>query len=155
MAKPFSTVIHRVVGITPSGLIETLVEPLLAIGNDRQWKSFCDSTGLERLIAGDRFSTNQSRVKNRHFLIPVLQRMFRHRKAEEWHRILVRSQVPVAPSFQYSRRGTRSTDPQQEDDGEVRPWHSIPGITDEILQDKTKKNSDRSSSRRTYGGDSS
>jgi formyl-CoA transferase/CoA:oxalate CoA-transferase len=72
---------------------------VLAVGNDRQWRNFCNATGLERLIADNRFFTNQSRVKNRHFLIPVLQRMFRKRTCKNWHRILVQAHVPATPVF--------------------------------------------------------
>jgi crotonobetainyl-CoA:carnitine CoA-transferase CaiB-like acyl-CoA transferase len=72
---------------------------VLAIGNDHQWTNFCHAMGLERLIADRRFSTNPSRVRNRQLLIPVLERMFRRRKAKEWHRILVQAKVPAAPVF--------------------------------------------------------
>jgi len=70
---------------------------VLAIGNDHQWRNFCQATGQERLLADNRFSTNPSRVKNRQFLIPVLQRMFRQRKAKEWQQILVQAKVPATP----------------------------------------------------------
>src|SRR2546427_5536984 len=72
---------------------------VLAVGNDHQWKNFCHATGLERLITDRRFSTNPARVKNRHLLIPVLQQMFRRKKAKEWHRVLVQAQVPATPVF--------------------------------------------------------
>src|SRR5256886_10693274 len=72
---------------------------VLAIGNDHQWKNFCRATGLERMIADRRFSTNPARVKNRHLLIPALQQMFRRKKAKEWHRVLVQAQVPATPVF--------------------------------------------------------
>ena len=72
---------------------------VLAIGNDRQWENFCHATGQNRLLADNRFSTNPSRVKNRHFLIPVLERMFRRRKANEWQRILDQANVPASPVF--------------------------------------------------------
>jgi crotonobetainyl-CoA:carnitine CoA-transferase CaiB-like acyl-CoA transferase len=70
---------------------------VLAIGNDHQWTSFCHATGLAKLIADRRFSTNPSRVRNRQTLIPVLERVFRRRKAEQWHRILVQAKVPATP----------------------------------------------------------
>jgi crotonobetainyl-CoA:carnitine CoA-transferase CaiB-like acyl-CoA transferase len=70
---------------------------VLAIGNDHQWRNFCQATGQERLLADNRFSTNPSRVKNRQFLIPVLERMFRRRDAKEWQTILDQAKVPVAP----------------------------------------------------------
>jgi formyl-CoA transferase/CoA:oxalate CoA-transferase len=72
---------------------------VLAIGNDHQWRDFCRATGLERLLADTRFSTNPSRVKNRRFLIPVLERMFLRRKAKEWQSVLVQAEVPAAPVF--------------------------------------------------------
>jgi crotonobetainyl-CoA:carnitine CoA-transferase CaiB-like acyl-CoA transferase len=72
---------------------------VLAIGNDRQWTTFCHATGLERLLADRRFSTNPSRVRNRRLLIPVLERMFRRREAKEWQRILAQAQVPATPVF--------------------------------------------------------
>jgi crotonobetainyl-CoA:carnitine CoA-transferase CaiB-like acyl-CoA transferase len=72
---------------------------VLAIGNDRQWKNFCNATSQERLLADNRFSTNPSRVKNRRLLIPVLQRMFRGRNAKDWQRILDQANVPATPVF--------------------------------------------------------
>jgi formyl-CoA transferase/CoA:oxalate CoA-transferase len=72
---------------------------VLAIGNDHQWENFCHATGSEKLLDDKRFSTNPSRVRNRRFLIPVLERMFRRRKAQEWQRILVQAQVPATPVF--------------------------------------------------------
>src|SRR5947209_124969 len=72
---------------------------VLAVGNDSQWANFCHATGQERLLADRRFSTNPSRVKNRHVLIPVLSRMFRRRKAHEWQKILDQANVPASPVF--------------------------------------------------------
>jgi formyl-CoA transferase/CoA:oxalate CoA-transferase len=72
---------------------------VLAIGNDHQWTNFCHATGQERLLADTRFSTNPSRVKNRHYLIPVLQRVFRSKNAKEWQRLLVRAKVPATQVF--------------------------------------------------------
>src|SRR5256712_9216363 len=72
---------------------------VLAIGNDHQWENFCHATGLDTLLADSRFSTNPSRVRNRQALIPVLERMFRRRKAKEWQRILAQAKVPATPVF--------------------------------------------------------
>jgi crotonobetainyl-CoA:carnitine CoA-transferase CaiB-like acyl-CoA transferase len=72
---------------------------VLAIGNDHQWTNFCHATGQERLLDDRRFSTNPSRARNRRFLIPVLERVFRQRRAEEWQKILVRAQVPATLVF--------------------------------------------------------
>src|SRR6267378_6135808 len=72
---------------------------VLAVGNDRQWTNFCHATGLERLLADWRYSTNPARVKNRKTLIPVLQRMFYRRDAKEWQTILDQAKVPSAPVY--------------------------------------------------------
>ena len=72
---------------------------VVAIGNDNQWTNFCRATGQERLLSDRRFSTNPLRVKNRQLLIPVLERMFRRRKAKEWQRILVQAKVPATSVF--------------------------------------------------------
>ncbi len=72
---------------------------VLAIGNDHQWKNFCSAAGLERLLSDRRFSNNPSRARNRRVLIPVLERVFRRRKAREWQRILLRAKVPATPVF--------------------------------------------------------
>jgi formyl-CoA transferase/CoA:oxalate CoA-transferase len=72
---------------------------VLAIGNDHQWRNFCHTTGLERLIADNRFSTNPSRVRNRQLLIPILKRMFCRKKTKEWQRILAQAKVPATPVF--------------------------------------------------------
>jgi crotonobetainyl-CoA:carnitine CoA-transferase CaiB-like acyl-CoA transferase len=70
---------------------------VVTVGNDQQWKNFCQATGLEGLLTDRRFSTNPLRVRNRQFLIPLLQRMFRRGKVNEWYRVLARANVPAAP----------------------------------------------------------
>jgi len=72
---------------------------VVAIGNDHQWANFCRAMGLEKLFADRRFSTNPLRVKNRHLLVPVLQRVFRRRKAQDWERVLVHAKVPATSVF--------------------------------------------------------
>ncbi len=74
-------------------------EIVLAIGNDRQWASFCRAAGLEKMIPDAKFSTNPARVKNRKVLVPILEKIFRQRTARQWERILVDSGVPVSAVF--------------------------------------------------------
>lgn len=45
---------------------------LLAIGNDHQFKSFCDIIELTHLAADNKFSSNMNRVKNRIELMEIL-----------------------------------------------------------------------------------
>jgi len=69
---------------------------VLAVGNDKQWTSFCKATGQEKLLASNRFITNKDRVKNRKHLIPVLQDLFRVKNAKDWEKLLVGARVPAA-----------------------------------------------------------
>ncbi len=70
---------------------------VVAVGNDRQWQSFCSAVGLHRLGEDRRFSTNPMRVRNRHALIPTLSKMFRRRRVAYWHKLLTGHDVPSAP----------------------------------------------------------
>ncbi len=60
---------------------------VVAVGNNKQWKMFCEAIGLERILADRRFSTNPLRVRNRGHLIPILSRQFRRRTAAYWYRL--------------------------------------------------------------------
>ena len=68
---------------------------VVAIGNNHQWANFCRATGLNGLFLDRRFATNPSRVRNRRFLIPFLERMFRRRKASFWLSVLDQASVPA------------------------------------------------------------
>jgi formyl-CoA transferase/CoA:oxalate CoA-transferase len=69
-------------------------ELFLAVGNDDQFRRFCDAAGLHTLLADTRFATNPSRVVHhrelRELLVPVLQRHPR----EYWTALLTGAGVP-------------------------------------------------------------
>jgi formyl-CoA transferase/CoA:oxalate CoA-transferase len=69
-------------------------ELFLAVGNDDQFRRFCEATGLEPLVADQRFATNPSRVVHhrelRGRLAPVLQQ---HPRAY-WSEVLTQAGVP-------------------------------------------------------------
>ncbi len=69
----------------------------LAVGNDRQWRKLCETTGWEDLGSDDRFKTNPKRVEHRDLLVPILQDRFRSQSAAQWYRTLVRAGIPCAP----------------------------------------------------------
>jgi crotonobetainyl-CoA:carnitine CoA-transferase CaiB-like acyl-CoA transferase len=48
--------------------------PVDAVGNDDQWRRFCDVAGLPALASDERFSTNPQRVAHRHVLLPMVAR---------------------------------------------------------------------------------
>ena len=69
---------------------------VVAVGNDLQWKSFCEALGLRGLAQDPRFRTNPLRVRNRNLLIPILSRLFKREKAAHWQELLVKHDVAVA-----------------------------------------------------------
>ncbi len=76
---------------------------VVAVGNDRQWQSFCRAVGLHRLGEDRRFSTNPLRVLKRNALIPTLSKMFRRRRVAFWYRLLTRQGIPCAPVYTIGR----------------------------------------------------
>lgn len=69
----------------------------LGIGNDGQWKQFCESVGIKDWAEDDRFKTNAKRVENRKILIPLLEELFCHYEITHWLSILTSVGVPCGP----------------------------------------------------------
>ena len=69
-------------------------EIFLAVGNDDQFRRFCDVTGLQTLLAEERFATNPARVVHhrelRERLVPVL----REQSRAHWNDVFGRAGVP-------------------------------------------------------------
>jgi crotonobetainyl-CoA:carnitine CoA-transferase CaiB-like acyl-CoA transferase len=70
---------------------------MLAIGNDAQWRRFCETVGHAALTADPDFATNEQRVRNRERLTAVLSEISRQRSSREWFDLLMPTGVPVAP----------------------------------------------------------
>jgi len=69
----------------------------VAIGNDAQYRRFCEVAGCLDLWEDERFQTNPGRVQHRDELVPRLQALFRTRTTEEWLRLLREHDISVAP----------------------------------------------------------
>ena len=69
---------------------------IVAVGNDQQWRAFCEAVGLEALAVDERFRTNPLRVRNRNALVPRIARLFGKQKANHWHKLLLERRVPAA-----------------------------------------------------------
>jgi formyl-CoA transferase len=69
---------------------------VLAVGNDGQWQSFCERTGLASLAADERYATNAGRVRHYDALRPVLAELLRTRPRQAWIDLLVPAGVPCA-----------------------------------------------------------
>jgi crotonobetainyl-CoA:carnitine CoA-transferase CaiB-like acyl-CoA transferase len=69
---------------------------VLAVGNDEQWRIFCECTGLAGLGSDERFATNAGRVGHYDVLRPALADLLRTRTRQAWIDALVPSGVPCA-----------------------------------------------------------
>ena len=70
---------------------------VIAIGNDRQFRTLCKSLGNEELSNDARFSTAHQRSLNRSDLRPLLQELLSKRSSSEWFELLTESRIPCAP----------------------------------------------------------
>lgn len=70
---------------------------MLAVGNDRQFASFCHAAGLAALTQEARFASNAQRVAHRAELIPAIAAALRTRTTAEWVAGLAAAQVPCGP----------------------------------------------------------
>ncbi len=72
---------------------------ILAVGNDSQFKKFCEVAGREDLAENPEFSTNPSRVKNRDKLIPIIKEIMLTHTTAEWCEALIKAKVPCGPIY--------------------------------------------------------
>ena len=70
---------------------------VLAIGNDGQFRKFCDFAGAPALAADPRFATNPARIRHRAELIPELSVIIARETSAYWIRELERIGVPCGP----------------------------------------------------------
>jgi crotonobetainyl-CoA:carnitine CoA-transferase CaiB-like acyl-CoA transferase len=70
---------------------------ILAVGNDAQFRKFCEFAGTPEIALDARFGTNASRVRNRHMLVPMLKAVTCRRSVNHWTEGLERLQVPCGP----------------------------------------------------------
>ncbi|MFC2031254.1 CaiB/BaiF CoA transferase family protein [Chloroflexota bacterium] len=84
--------------IVPYGVFETADGHVaLGVGNDRQFRAFCQAAGCQHLGDDPRFATNPDRVGNRDLLIPYLQVVFRERTTGEWLALIHEIDIPGGP----------------------------------------------------------
>jgi len=70
---------------------------ILAIGNDRQFRAFCELADCIHLADNPNFATNAARVKNRAELIPLLRQRTVFKTSAEWITLLEAASVPCGP----------------------------------------------------------
>ncbi len=69
----------------------------LAVGNDSQWRQFCERVGRTEWAGDARFRTNACRVENREQLIPLLDQLFIQEDISHWLALLEEIGVPCGP----------------------------------------------------------
>ena len=69
-------------------------ELFLAVGNDDQFRRFCEATGLQALAADTRFATNPARVVNHRDLRARLASVLGERPRAQWIDLLTEAGVP-------------------------------------------------------------
>ncbi|HZF15211.1 MAG TPA: CaiB/BaiF CoA-transferase family protein [Steroidobacteraceae bacterium] len=70
---------------------------MLAVGNDRQFATFCRVAEREDLALDARFATNALRVANRNILLALLEPLLRSRPTQAWLAALDTAGVPCGP----------------------------------------------------------
>lgn len=70
---------------------------MLTIGNDQQYRRFCEAAGHLELWEDVRFQTNAGRVGLRAELLPRLEAILRSRPRIEWLERFTQAEVPVTP----------------------------------------------------------
>ena len=70
---------------------------ILTVGNDSQFRKFCEVAGLTALADDPRFSTNQARVAHRGELIPLIRQATVFKTTAEWIAALEQAGVPCGP----------------------------------------------------------
>jgi crotonobetainyl-CoA:carnitine CoA-transferase CaiB-like acyl-CoA transferase len=70
---------------------------ILAVGNDRQFRTFCEAAGAPALADDPRFRTNEDRVHHRTALAAEVRALTARRTTREWIELLEDLKVPAGP----------------------------------------------------------
>ncbi|MEM1944933.1 MAG: CoA transferase, partial [Nitrososphaerota archaeon] len=72
---------------------------IVAVGNEDQWRRFCNALGLPGLSSDPRFKTNQDRIQpsNRNALTEIITSKLSERSVSEWLKILWEAEIPAGP----------------------------------------------------------
>lgn len=70
---------------------------ILAVGNDGQFRKFCEVAGIAQLADDPRFASNKARVANRAELIPLLRQATVFKTTAQWVELLEKAGVPCGP----------------------------------------------------------
>jgi formyl-CoA transferase len=84
--------------IVPYGVFATSDgHVIIGVGNDVQYRKFCEVAGRPDLAADPRFLTNAQRVHQRAVLVPIVEELVKQQTRAEWIERLEANGVPCAP----------------------------------------------------------
>ena len=70
---------------------------IVAVGNDDQFKRYCEFAGVPELINDERFVTNKARVQNREALTQILNDVMRQKPSAYWLEALEKIKITCGP----------------------------------------------------------
>lgn len=70
---------------------------IIAVGNDRLWKKFCDLVNHPELIEDERFVSNVKRTENQKQLKAILDTIFPDKTVDEWLEAIDGAGIPCGP----------------------------------------------------------
>ena len=70
---------------------------IVAVGNDDQFKRYCEFAGVPELINDERFATNKARVQNREALTQILNEVMRQNPSAYWLEELEKNKITCGP----------------------------------------------------------
>ncbi len=84
-------------GVPSQGFVCSDGAVMLTVGNDAQFRRFCEVLERPDLAADDRFAAGSDRIRNRDILIPILEAVFLQRPAKVWLERLVAADIAAGP----------------------------------------------------------
>lgn len=75
---------------------------VLNVGNDSQWRAFCNVAGEPELGIDPPYATNRQRVERREEVVPRVAAILKKRATSEWNRLLEEANVPHAVVQDYA-----------------------------------------------------
>jgi CoA:oxalate CoA-transferase len=89
--------------IAPYGTFATATEPInIAVGTDKQWRTFCDLIGIPDAAADARFSSGTQRLANRDELKALVESALSAAPAAVWVPLINGASIPSGPILDYT-----------------------------------------------------
>ena len=92
---------------------------IIAVGNDSQFRKYCEVANIPELGVNPLFALNRDRVKNRAQLVPILEAVMRTRRKADWLAALEAAKVPCGA---INNLAEVFADPQIDARGMVTRW---------------------------------